>query len=659
MPNNLDIGIRVQTDKLRADMAVVKTELDKATKLLETYRKEAAKTGDTSKVKEQAIAVQALNREYMTGTTVLRTYNRAMAEHGAAAYAAARGLKALNAGHKEMAEKGEVNVREITKISKELGGLETSGFAVAKMFKEFPKVAVPVAIAAGVAEAGKKLADAAHDNITALDNLSKSSGFARAQILGLKGTFAAADVPVTNLEKTLRSIGETFDKAKVKATDFSGAMSNVNVGRGPGRGIYSGHGPASGDWGTEGHGPGSRPTQMGITPGVSDYQAPPPGGVYPTEDVPGTPSRAVGVSGRGAGVDASGVFVGGGGAPLAIDPSKGFAGLLDPSRFKDAEAYFAALQRLLKTINQTFPAMTRELLRAQGLDQDDLRGILGSTADEFRKQRESALTAPEIQPGALPLARQFGAVTREAGERTERTLTTAGIPAMEAAVPIMQDVANAADKLSESLQKTREDAAATMDALTKGPDSGELGASTEAFSSAWINSFAAIGDAWSSLRDSISANPLPTPMGTGTIPPAAPTEGAGVYATGGIVGGVGSGDTVPAWLTPGEFVNRRASVAYYGAGLFSALNSRAIPRDLFSRLGFAVGGLVGDGAAHFAEGGLAVAPSGAPIHLHLDGQSFATTATESVASALVATARRQQMRSAGVKPSWYGGRAGG
>jgi hypothetical protein len=111
-------------------------------------------------------------------------------------------------------------------------------------------------------------------------------------------------------------------------------------------------------------------------------------------------------------------------------------------------------------------------------------------------------------------------------------------------------------------------------------------------------------------------------------------------------------------LTPGEFVNRRASVDYYGAGIFSALNNRAIPRGLFSRFGFAVGGLVGD-RLHFADGGMVGTTSGGtPIHLHLDGQQFVMSAADHVASALVTASQRYQMRSAGVKPSWYGGRPG-
>jgi hypothetical protein len=92
------------------------------------------------------------------------------------------------------------------------------------------------------------------------------------------------------------------------------------------------------------------------------------------------------------------------------------------------------------------------------------------------------------------------------------------------------------------------------------------------------------------------------------------------------------------------------------------------PRDIgLARAGelpysYAIGGLVGGmPPISFAEGGLVGSASGAstPVHLHLGGQVFATSASQSVASALVSEAHRQAMTSAGVKPSWFGGRPGG
>jgi hypothetical protein len=118
-------------------------------------------------------------------------------------------------------------------------------------------------------------------------------------------------------------------------------------------------------------------------------------------------------------------------------------------------------------------------------------------------------------------------------------------------------------------------------------------------------------------------------------------------ATGGIVPGSGTGDSVAAMLTPGEFVMRRSIVSQLGVPFLSMLNRGAgsfLPRG------------------HYAAGGLVAAGAGAggtPVHLHLDGKSFALRGGADVVSSLAHEARRYALRSAGTKPSWYGGTPGG
>jgi hypothetical protein len=122
-------------------------------------------------------------------------------------------------------------------------------------------------------------------------------------------------------------------------------------------------------------------------------------------------------------------------------------------------------------------------------------------------------------------------------------------------------------------------------------------------------------------------------------------EPAARRASGGIVHGPGSGtsDSIPAWLSNGEYVINAASVRRLGTGFLHSLNS------------FALGGLVGPPAMRFAAGGLAASSSaGTPVNLHIGGGVFPTSATPAVAHALVIEAKRQQMSSAGTKPSWYG-----
>jgi len=50
------------------------------------------------------------------------------------------------------------------------------------------------------------------------------------------------------------------------------------------------------------------------------------------------------------------------------------------------------------------------------------------------------------------------------------------------------------------------------------------------------------------------------------------------FATGGSVPGAGNRDTVPAMLTPGEFVMKKSAVGKYGNSFMSAINSGAIPQ---------------------------------------------------------------------------------
>jgi len=116
--------------------------------------------------------------------------------------------------------------------------------------------------------------------------------------------------------------------------------------------------------------------------------------------------------------------------------------------------------------------------------------------------------------------------------------------------------------------------------------------------------------------------------------------GPGGFAAGGVVRGRGTGtsDSILARLSNGEFVMRAAAVQHWGAGMLSAMNSAGTPR-------FADGGLVAAGAG-----------GGVPVHLHLGGREFALAGAVDVVGALVTHARQSQMRSSGVKPSWYGGR---
>ena len=74
-------------------------------------------------------------------------------------------------------------------------------------------------------------------------------------------------------------------------------------------------------------------------------------------------------------------------------------------------------------------------------------------------------------------------------------------------------------------------------------------------------------------------------------------------------GGVPGTDTVPAMLTPGEFVMSKAAVAKHGVGYMKSLNRGRIP-------GFNRGGVVGRGNVQYKQDGGSI--SGSNVVLSID-----------------------------------------
>jgi hypothetical protein len=127
----------------------------------------------------------------------------------------------------------------------------------------------------------------------------------------------------------------------------------------------------------------------------------------------------------------------------------------------------------------------------------------------------------------------------------------------------------------------------------------------------------------------------------------------GGNASGGYIRGPGSGtsDSILARLSNGEFVINAGATRRLGTSFLNGLNS------------FAAGGLVNVPPIRFAEGGLVpgfAAGGQAMASFHFEsGSSFRLGGPVDVVNAMVTEAHAQQVRSAGVKPSWYAARPSG
>ena len=136
---------------------------------------------------------------------------------------------------------------------------------------------------------------------------------------------------------------------------------------------------------------------------------------------------------------------------------------------------------------------------------------------------------------------------------------------------------------------------------------------------------------------------------------AARGSGGSGYAMGGFVSGPGSAtsDSIPAWLSNGEFVVRAAAVRRYGVDFLRAINGLRAG-ELFKGgfPAFAMGGPVGIPVPALAAA--ASSASGRPVMLTLGSETFMMTADDDVAEKLIRYASRRRVKSAGRKPSWYG-----
>jgi hypothetical protein len=82
------------------------------------------------------------------------------------------------------------------------------------------------------------------------------------------------------------------------------------------------------------------------------------------------------------------------------------------------------------------------------------------------------------------------------------------------------------------------------------------------------------------------------------------------FEKGGTVPGSGTGDTVPAMLTPKEFVQPKNSVDYYGVNFMEAIRQKLIPKEALNNLGNTIGHPMEAPKIAYETGGLVTAPAG-------------------------------------------------
>lgn len=315
------------------------------------------------------------------------------------------------------------------------------------------------------------------------------------------------------------------------------------------------------------------------------------------------------------------------------------------------DAYRAAIQKALE-LEARFPSQINRLsqdlfgapiamIRAMAGDVAQLDALIAKLAQTDRGATNARLQAL----GQLKTAQgELGTAWQEMNARYETWLFGQQAGANQWLARFIEQ--------NSTLQGLQENFArntqATLDAISAAVQ-GLLDAMLQAWTSFW-SSVQSLGEStltWisnqiSAIMDLINKAVAATQAAIGGAAAAGAPVGPGGFAAGGVVRGRGTGtsDSILARLSNGEFVMRAAAVQHWGAGMLSAMNSAGMPR-------FAEGGLVAAGAG------------GAPVHLHLGGHSFALSGSTGVVDALVVEARRQQVRSAGIKPSWYGGRPGG
>jgi uncharacterized membrane protein YgcG len=350
----------------------------------------------------------------------------------------------------------------------------------------------------------------------------------------------------------------------------------------------------------------------------------------------------------------------------AWEAIKGYAGdarTYIENKFKDPDSYLSKFsvafvghfQRMYKRVND-LAEPAAQFIRDQFNDPDS---FIGRFVAGFQLAHETLWS--EVQRITLEGSQ---AVLKFFTEGIDDLIEIAPVSwklVTDAVEKVWEDLKVSAGSIWGAVSTTISDKIALAEPLIR----GSLSLIESAFRGTFSAISSIISDAIAKLKEFLGLNASsdsPTGSGGG--------GGSGFSGGGGVFGaGTATSDSIPAWLSNGEYVIRAAAVSKVGMAFLNMLNSgRYSLEDIFRKLGglkLAGGGLAVSmsrislpsmGVPSFAvpqllaEGGPALSGgNGSTVNLHLDGASFPLTGSADVVATLAAHMRKRASRAIGKK----------
>jgi hypothetical protein len=597
MPDNLTIQIAADSSKLRADLKLAESSLKDFNKQLNAAAREAQKTGDRSRV-------DALSAAYGQQAEVVAALRREYAKLNETTAVTARGTRNMAA-------------------------------SVSNLAVELKEALLAFAALEGVRKAVDVFRDVAKE-ITEVRNTAKAAGMSTAGVQVFTEALRETGESADGARQALVALTDRIAQARVKMAGFRGGVAGVTTLRG-------------------GEGKVGIGQEAGIFGGPQALR----GGEAALKDVNAIVEKIVDNAAKLQGDKGTRAVLRDINELMKRDPQLGAA--------VGVEIFGRRWAKIAQTVADlgkpgTWEKINKELEEGGRLIKpedvkrvDDYNRAVDNVGDAFMKLK-MAVAIP-LFPSLTEKINEFASLVEsfdQIGAKYQQLKETLGLAQLEEALfgpirrglngvieAIQQWASQLPGFLSTPIQILTQMVKIFVDAIT-----GDLSGAVRDFGNLASTVFNAVISIIQAATSAIlwGVNQIKAAYNSvsGLFKSGSPATGAAipvpVYAAGGMISGRGSGtsDSILARLSNGEFVMRAAAVKYWGPQLLAAMNS-GLPR-------FAEGGMVGGSGARAA------------VHLHLGGQDFALAGATNVVDALVTAAHRQHVRSAGVKPSWYGGR---